>query len=294
MRNYTLTPINSENTWISWSQQFLLPLANDTKSLYDYWLYFSPNYEEINYNILKNNYRKNDKGENLAINELLINALNYRQYVYIKENNIKASFGEDIDLPAGTIVISNVMPIGNNDAGNLERQKIENYIIQYSSSADYYVYSIERHDNNEYSLVAKYVPNAGEIHGNQLLLQVPSYFPRFCMIKKPWTRNASGMTFAAYNYNPETKEVTNQIVDKNGLVWQLSLPLSNYNFIETNVKEENNTYSKVEEIILDTTHNSYLNKVDNHAIPSYNIVMQDNVRINLNSNVEHCIYTTFY
>ena len=294
MRNYTLTPINSENTWISWSQQFLLPLANDVKSLYDYWLYFSPNYEEINYNILKNNYRKNDKGENLANNELLINALNYRQYVYIKENNIKASFGEDINLPAGTIVISNVMPIGNNDAGNLERQKIENYIVQYSSSADYYIYSIERNNNNKYSFVAKYIPNAGEIYGNQLLLQIPSYFPRFCMIKKPWIRNASGMTFAAYNYDPETKEVTNQIADKNGLVWQLSLPLANYNFIETNAKEENNIYSKVEEIILDTTHNSYLNKVDNHAIPSYNIVMQDNVRINLNSNVEHCIYTTFY
>jgi hypothetical protein len=71
------------------------------------------------------------------------------------------------------------MPIGINNSDSLERQKIENYIIQYTSSADYYQYSIERQNDMTYKLIAKYTENAGEIYGNQLILQIPDYFPRF-------------------------------------------------------------------------------------------------------------------
>ena len=181
MRDYTLTPISTGNTWKSWSKQFLMPLANDVKSLYDYWLYFSPNYEEVDF----------DKLVELNENQLLINALNYRQYVYVKKNTTASiDLKTDINLPEGCIVISNVMPIGNNDASNLERLTINNYIIQYTSSADYYQYELlpwykttsNQDKINEYFLQATYIENAGELYGNTLQLQIPTYFSRFYLL----------------------------------------------------------------------------------------------------------------
>ena len=75
MRNYTLTPrLNKQgtymSTWKSWTQQFLNPLALDVKSLYDYWLYFSPNYEEIKYTYLKS--FRSDGETNLKDNQLYL------------------------------------------------------------------------------------------------------------------------------------------------------------------------------------------------------------------------------
>lgn len=267
MRNYTLTPIYKNgkwiNTWKSWSKQFLLPLANDVKSLYDYWLYFSPNYEEVDYSVLKN--KSTD-------NQLLINALNYRQYVYIKENGIKAAFGNDIDLPVGAAIISNVMPIGINNSGNDERKDINNYIVQYSSSADYYLYSIER-DANQYKLVATYTPKAGEIYGNQITLQIPSYFPRFYVDtnqdKYEWKSEESGKTFTAFSKDLKTQTIINQIQDKQRLVWQNFLELSSKTYLK-------NSNIDGEEIILDATYISFLNKIDNMAIPSYTINIINN------------------
>ena len=159
---------------------------------------------------------------------MLIKALNYRQYVYIQENGIKAAIdrdpsdniNDDIDLPAGAIVISNVMPTGINNSDNLERQKIENYIIQYSSSADYYQYSIERQNDMTYKLIAKYIENAGEIYGNQLILQIPDYFPRFFYKSEEgsyqWSKEYSGITIAAFNI--QNGEQNNQICDLQNLV----------------------------------------------------------------------------
>lgn len=273
MRDYTFIPTGT-NTWISWSQQFLHPLANDVKSLYDYWLYFSPNYEEIKYTYLKS--FRSDGETNLKDNQLLINALNYRQYVYIKEDGIKAAFGTDIDLPSGAVVISNVMPTDVNDATSNERKDLSNYIIQYSSSADYYIYSIKRDINDNYLLVATYTPKAGEIYGNQLLLQIPSYFPRFYVNtndeKYQWDRESSGMTFGAFNKDFSRDVITNQIQDKKGLAWQNFLELFSKSYITTDSEENTDG----EEIIMDATYNSFLNKVDNMAIPSYTINIIEN------------------
>lgn len=297
MRNYSLTTVKNHNTWISWSQQFLHPLANDIKSLYDYWLYFSPNFEEIPYfNIINNenevikNGLKNlsDAQESNTINnkKLWINALNYRQYIYIKENNIKAAFGNDIDLPAGCLIISNVMPTKNNDSENEERKKIENYIIQYSSSADYYLYSIKRDDiTNKYHLIATYTPNAGELYGNQITLQIPSYFPRFFMTPKRWQKGASGITFSAFNQNSDGT-IIKQIVDRKGLTWQTFLEILPDIYLEKidtviYPNGSQGSHLKREEIILDASYSSYLNKIDNAAIPSYNITMNDNKNIKL-------------
>ena len=274
MRNYTLLPINNINTWTSWQKQFLLPLASDVKSLYDYWLYFSPNYEEITYTVLKE-YNDKTKYPTLSLesNELLINALNYRQYVYIRENNIKAAFGDDIDLPAGAVIISNVMPVGSNDFSNPERKDINNYIVQYSSSADYYLYSIQRQEDYTYKLITTFTPHAGEIYGNQLTLQIPSYFPRFYVDTAyeefQWDSEASGMTLAAFNKNSTTGEITNQIQDIKGLSWQDYLEIHSKTYINTeNIDGE--------EIILDATYTSFLNKVENTAIPSYTINIVEN------------------
>ena len=290
MRNYTLTPIYKQgrwvNTWISWTKQFLLPLANDVKSLYDYWLYFSPNYEEVTYSVLK------DKSTD---NQLLINALNYRQYVYIKENGIKAAIdrdpsdriNDDIDLPAGSIVISNVMPIGINNSDNLERQKIENYIIQYTSSADYYQYSIERQDDNTYKLIAKYVENAGEIYGNQLILQIPDYFPRFFYKSEggsyQWPKEYSGVTIAAFNI--QNGQQNNQICDLQNLVWQPYFEIMHRTFIEKNSNQIDG-----EEIILDTTCESFINEIDKVAIPSYNITINNNEKQVLFEGIQVIVY----
>lgn len=299
MRNYTLTPIYKQgrwiNTWMSWAKQFLLPLANDVKSLYDYWLYFSPNYEEVDYFDLK------DKSVD---NQLLINALNYRQYVYIQENGIKAaidrdpndSINDDIDLPAGAIVISNVMPIGINNSDNLERKKIENYIIQYSSSADYYQYSIERQYSTEeqngrkdiiYKLIAKYIPNAGEIYGNQLILQIPDYFPRFFYKSGKnsyqWPKEYSGVTIAAFNI--QNGQQNNQICDLQNLVWQPYFEIMHRTFIE-----KNNNQIDGEEIILDTTCESFINEIDKVAIPSYNITINNNEKQVLFEGIQVIVY----
>lgn len=286
MRNYTLLQTNGVNTWTSWQKQFLLPLASDVKSLYDYWLYFSPNFEEITYQKLKEksdeeirkeleNEKTKEEIENLvkANKKLWINALNYRQYAYIRENNIKAAFGEDIDLPAGAVVISNVMPIGNNNSKNDERKDISNYIIQYSSSADYYLYSIQRQEDYVYKLIATFTPHAGEIYGNQLTLQIPSYFPRFYVNTTSngywWDSEASGVTLAAFNKNSITGEITNQIQDIQGLSWQDYLEIHSKTYINTeNIDGE--------EIILDATYTNFLNKVENTAIPSYNISIIEN------------------
>lgn len=288
MRNYTLTPIYKNgkwiNTWKSWSKQFLLPLANDVKSLYDYWLYFSPNYEEVPYfNIINSDEEiikyglKNisDTQESNIINnkKLWIHALNYRQYVYIRENGIKAAFGNDIDLPAGAAIISNVMPIGINNSDNDERKNINNYIIQYSSSADYYLYSIERDDENQYKLIATYTPKAGEIYGHQITLQIPSYFSRFYVNtnqdKYKWKSEESGKTFAAFSKDSTTQIITNQIQDKEKLVWQNFLELLSRTYLT-------NSNIDGEEIILDATYTSFLNKIDNMAIPSYTINIINN------------------
>lgn len=290
MRNYTLTPIYKQgrwvNTWISWTKQFLLPLANDVKSLYDYWLYFSPNYEEVTYSDLKEKSRDN---------QLLINALNYRQYVYIQENGIKAAIDRDpsdviednIDLPAGSIVISNVMPIGINNSDNLERKKIENYIIQYTSSADYYQYSIERQDDDTYKLIAKYTPNAGEIYGNQLILQIPDYFPRFFYKSEEgsyqWSKEYSGVTIAAFNI--QNGQQNNQICDLQNLVWQPYFEIMHRTFIETN-----NNRIDGEEIILDTTCESFINEIDKVAIPSYNITISNNEKQVLFEGIQVIVY----
>lgn len=290
MRNYTLTPIYKNgkwiNTWTSWAKQFLLPLANDVKSLYDYWLYFSPNYEEIAYSDLK------DKSTD---NQLLINALNYRQYVYIQENGIKAAIdrdpsdniNDDIDLPAGAIVISNVMPTGINNSDNLERQKIENYIIQYTSSADYYQYSIERQDDMTYKLIAKYIENAGEIYGNQLILQIPDYFPRFFYKAKEsfyqWPKEYSGITIAAFNIQDEQQN--NQICDLQNLVWQPCFEIMHHTFIEKNSNQIDG-----EEIILDTTCESFINEIDKVAIPSYNITINNNEEQVLFEGIQVILY----
>lgn len=268
MRNYTLTPIYKNgqyiNTWTSWAKQFLLPLALDIKSLYDYWLYFSPNFKEVDYFDLKNKS---------VDNQLIINALNYRQYVYIRENGIKAEFESDIDLPAGAAIISNVMPIGINNSDNSERKDINNYIIQYSSSADYYLYSIELNNENQYKLIATYTPKAGERYGNQITLQIPSYFPRFYvdtnLDKYNWKSRESGKTFAAFNKDPQTGKIINQIQDKEGLAWQNFLELLSKTYLaSSNIDGE--------EIILDATYTSFLNKIDNVAIPSYNINIINN------------------
>lgn len=290
MRNYTLTPIYKQgrwiNTWMSWAKQFLLPLANDVKSLYDYWLYFSPNYEEVDYSNLK------DKSTD---NQLLINALNYRQYVYIKENGIKAAIdrdpsdttNDDIDLPAGAIVISNVMPIGINNSDNLERKKIENYIIQYSSSADYYQYSIERQNDMTYKLIAKYIENAGEIYGNQLILQIPDYFPRFFYKSEEgsyqWSKEYSGITIAAFNI--QNGEQNNQICDLQNLVWQPYFEIMHRTFIENNSNQIDG-----EEIILDTTCESFINEIDKVAIPSYNITINNNEKQVLFEGIQVLVY----
>lgn len=290
MRNYTLTPIYKQgrwvNTWISWTKQFLLPLANDVKSLYDYWLYFSPNYEEVTYSDLKEKSRDN---------QLLINALNYRQYVYIQENGIKAAIDRDpsdviednIDLPAGSIVISNVMPIGINNSDNLERKKIENYIIQYTSSADYYQYSIERQDDDTYKLIAKYAENAGEIYGNQLILQIPDYFPRFFYKSEEgsyqWSKEYSGITIAAFNIQNEQQN--NQICDLQNLVWQPYFEIMHRTFIEKNSNQIDG-----EEIILDTTCESFINEIDKVAIPSYNITINNNEKQVLFEGIQVIVY----
>ena len=290
MRNYTLTPIYKQgrwvNTWMSWAKQFLLPLANDVKSLYDYWLYFSPNFEEVDYSVLK------DKSTD---NQLLINALNYRQYVYIKENGIKAAIdrdpsditNDDIDLPAGAIVISNVMPIGINNSDNLERKKIENYIIQYSSSADYYQYSIERQNDMTYKLIAKYIENAGEIYGNQLILQIPDYFPRFFYKSEEgsyqWSKEYSGITIAAFNI--QNGEQNNQICDLQNLVWQPYFEIMHRTFIEKNSNQIDG-----EEIILDTTCESFINEIDKVAIPSYNITINNNEKQVLFEGIQVIVY----
>ena len=290
MRNYTLTPIYKQgrwiNTWTSWAKQFLLPLANDVKSLYDYWLYFSPNFEEVDYFDLK------DKSVN---NQLLINALNYRQYVYIQENGIKAaidrdpndSINDDIDLPAGAIVISNVMPIGINNSDNLERQKIENYIIQYTSSADYYQYSIERQNDMTYKLIVKYAENAGEIYGNQLILQIPDYFPRFFYKSEEgsyqWSKEYSGITIAAFNI--QNGQQNNQICDLQNLVWQPYFEIMHRTFIE-----KNNNQIDGEEIILDTTCESFINEIDKVAIPSYNITINNNEKQVLFEGIQVIVY----
>lgn len=290
MRNYTLTPIYKQgrwvNTWMSWAKQFLLPLANDVKSLYDYWLYFSPNYEEVDYSNLK------DKSTD---NQLLINALNYRQYVYIKENGIKAAIdrdpsdttNDDIDLPAGAIVISNVMPIGINNSDNLERKKIENYIIQYSSSADYYQYSIERQNDMTYKLIAKYIENAGEIYGNQLILQIPDYFPRFFYKSEEgsyqWSKEYSGITIAAFNI--QNGQQNNQICDLQNLVWQPYFEIMHRTFIEKNSNQIDG-----EEIILDTTCESFINEIDKVAIPSYNITINNNEKQVLFEGIQVIVY----
>lgn len=290
MRNYTLTPIYKQgrwvNTWMSWAKQFLLPLANDVKSLYDYWLYFSPNFEEVNYFNLK------DKSVG---NQLLINALNYRQYVYIRENGIKAaidrdlndSTNDDIDLPAGAIVISNIMPIGINNSDNLERKKIENYIIQYSSSADYYQYDIERQNDNTYKLIAKYIENAGEIYGNQLILQIPDYFPRFFYKSEEgsyqWSKEYSGITIAAFNI--QNGQQNNQICDLQNLVWQPYFEIMHRTFIEKNSNQIDG-----EEIILDTTCESFINEIDKVAIPSYNITINNNEKQVLFEGIQVIVY----
>ena len=290
MRNYTLTPIYKQgrwvNTWMSWAKQFLLPLANDVKSLYDYWLYFSPNFEEVDYSVLK------DKSTD---NQLLINALNYRQYVYIKENGIKAaidrdpndSINDDIDLPAGAIVISNVMPININNSDNLERQKIENYIIQYTSSADYYQYSIERQNDMTYKLIAKYTENAGEIYGNQLILQIPDYFPRFFYKSEKgsyqWSKEYSGVTIAAFNI--QNGQQNNQICDLQNLVWQPYFEIMHRTFIEKNSNQIDG-----EEIILDTTCESFINEIDKVAIPSYNITIRNNEKQVLFEGIQVLVY----
>lgn len=289
MKNYTLTPIYKQgrwiNTWKSWAKQFLLPLANDVKSLYDYWLYFSPNFEEVNYFDLK------DKSKD---NKLLINALNYRQYVYIQENGIKAAIdrnpdniNDDIDLPAGSIVISNVMPIGVNDSDNLERQKIENYIIQYTSSADYYQYSIERQNDMTYKLIAKYIENAGEIYGNQLMLQIPDYFPRFFYKSEgnsyQWSKEYSGITIAAFNI--QNGQQNNQICDLQNLVWQPYFEIMHHTFIEKNSNKIDG-----EEIILDTTCESFINEIDKVAIPSYNITINNNEKQVLFEGIQIIVY----
>lgn len=290
MRNYTLTPIYKQgrwvNTWMSWAKQFLLPLANDVKSLYDYWLYFSPNYEEVDYSNLK------DKSTD---NQLLINALNYRQYVYIKENGIKAAIdrdpsdttNDDIDLPAGAIVISNVMPIGINNSDNLERKKIENYIIQYSSSADYYQYSIERQNDMTYKLIAKYIENAGEIYGNQLILQIPDYFPRFFYKSEEgsyqWSKEYSGITIAAFSI--QNGQQNNQICDLQNLVWQPYFEIMHRTFIEKNSNQIDG-----EEIILDTTCESFINEIDKVAIPSYNITINNNEKQVLFEGIQVIVY----
>lgn len=290
MRNYTLTPTYKQgrwvNTWMSWAKQFLLPLANDVKSLYDYWLYFSPNFEEVDYSVLK---------KKSTDNQLLINALNYRQYVYIQENGIKAAIdrdssdriNDDIDLPAGSIVISNVMPIGINNSDNLERQKIENYIIQYTSSADYYQYSIERQDDNTYKLIAKYTPNAGEIYGNQLILQIPDYFPRFFYKSEEgsyqWSKEYSGITIAAFNI--QNGQQNNQICDLQNLVWQPYFEIMHRTFIEKNSNQIDG-----EEIILDTTCESFINEIDKVAIPSYNITINNNEKQVLFEGIQAIVY----
>ena len=290
MRNYTLTPIYKQgrwvNTWMSWAKQFLLPLANDVKSLYDYWLYFSPNFEEVDYSVLK---------KKSTDNQLLINALNYRQYVYIQENGIKAAIdrdpsdriNDDIDLPAGSIVISNVMPIGINNSDNLERQKIENYIIQYTSSADYYQYSIERQDDNTYKLIAKYAENAGEIYGNQLILQIPDYFPRFFYKSEEgsyqWSKEYSGITIAAFNI--QNGQQNNQICDLQNLVWQPYFEIMHRTFIEKNSNQIDG-----EEIILDTTCESFINEIDKVAIPSYNITINNNEKQVLFEGIQVIVY----
>ena len=290
MRNYTLTPIYKQgrwiNTWTSWAKQFLLPLANDVKSLYDYWLYFSPNFEEVDYFDLK------DKSVN---NQLLINALNYRQYVYIQENGIKAaidrdpndSINDDIDLPAGAIVISNVMPININNSDNLERQKIENYIIQYTSSADYYQYSIERQNDMTYKLIVKYAENAGEIYGNQLILQIPDYFPRFFYKSEEgsyqWSKEYSGITIAAFNI--QNGQQNNQICDLQNLVWQPYFEIMHRTFIEKNSNQIDG-----EEIILDTTCESFINEIDKVAIPSYNITINNNEKQVLFEGIQVIVY----
>lgn len=321
MRNYTLTPIykNGEwiNTWISWAKQFLLPLANDVKSLYDYWLYFSPNYEEVDYFVLKDKSNQQIKQEleeeNNKVEEenkkteeeieklveenkkLLINALNYRQYVYIQENGIKAAIdrdpsdliNDDIDLPAGAIVISNVMPIGINNSDNLERQKIENYIIQYTSSADYYQYSIERQNDMTYKLIAKYIENAGEIYGNQLILQIPDYLPRFFYASEEgsyqWPKEYSGITIATFNI--QNGQQNNQICDLQNLVWQPYFEIMHRTFIE-----KNNNQIDGEEIILDTTCESFINEIDKVAIPSYNITINNNEKQVLFEGIQVIVY----
>ena len=290
MRNYTLIPIYKQgrwiNTWKSWAKQFLLPFANDVKSLYDYWLYFSPNFEEVDYFDLK------DKSED---NKLLINALNYRQYVYIQENGMKAAIdrdlsdniNDDIDLPAGSIVISNIMPIGVNNSDNLERQKIENYIIQYTSSADYYQYSIERQHDMTYKLIAKYVENAGEIYGNQLILQIPEYFPRFFYKSEEgsyqWPKEYSGVTIAAFNI--QNGQQNNQICDLQNLVWQPYFAIMHRTFIK-----KNNNQIDGEEIILDTIYESFLNEIDKVAIPSYNITINNNEKQVLFEGIQVILY----
>lgn len=290
MRNYTLTPIYKQgrwiNTWKSWAKQFLLPLANDIKSLHDYWLYFSPNFEEVDYQELK------DQSEG---NKLLINALNYRQYVYIQENGIKAAIdrdpndrvNDDIDLPAGSIVISNVMPIGVNNSDNSERQKIENYIIQYTSSADYYQYSIERQNDMTYKLIAKYLENAGEIYGNQLILQIPDYFPRFFYKTEEgfyqWPKEYSGITIAAFNI--QNGKQNNQICDLQNLVWQPYFEIMHRTFIEKNINQIDG-----EEIILDTTCTSFINEIDKVAIPSYNITINNNEKQILFEGIQVIVY----
>lgn len=321
MRNYTLTPIYKQgrwvNTWISWAKQFLLPLANDVKSLYDYWLYFSPNFEEVDYSNLKDKSNQQIKQEleeeNNKVEEenkkteeeieklveenkkLLINALNYRQYVYIQENGIKAaidrdpsdSTNDDIDLPAGAIVISNVMPTGINNSDNLERKKIEDYIIQYTSSADYYQYSIERQNDMTYKLIAKYIENAGEIYGNQLILQIPDYFPRFFYASEEssyqWPKEYSGITIAAFNI--QNGKQNNQICDLQNLVWQPYFEIMHRTFIEKNSDQIDG-----EEIILDTTCESFINEIDKVAIPSYNITINNNEKQVLFEGIQVIVY----
>ena len=261
------------NAWASWTKNYLIPLAYDTKSLYDYWLYFSPNYEEVSWD------------EIIAPGSMILpfNQLNYRQYVYVLQRGVQTpeNFSESLTLPDGVAIISNVMPVGANDDSSDERNKISSYIFQYMSSADYYQYTIERHNDNNYFLMANYVPNAGEIYGSSFSLQIPEYFPRFySSVELKWPSNNTGVTLPALGKTTQGT-VTKQIVDREGLIFQPYFVLMTRTFVPSKVAVGGVSLNLVggEEIILDTTEKAFNNEIDNVSTPAYNISINNGQKI---------------
>ena len=268
MRNYTLMKEWASgqyiNAWASWTKDYLIPLAYDVKSLYDYWLYFSPNYEEVLWEDVVTTSSK----------VLNINKLNYRQYVYVLQDGMKTpeNFSETLTLPDGVVIVSNIMPIGANDKSSSERNQINSYIFQYMSSADYYQYAIKR-DDNKYFLIADYILNAGETYGNIFNLQIPEYFPRFYSTAElKWPSNNTGITLPALGKTAQGT-ITKQIVDRKGLVFQPYFTLMSRTFIPSK------DLVGGEEIILDITEKAFNNEVDNISTPSYNISINNGQKI---------------